>query len=822
MSLKLKLSLIAIFISTFCQAQFEAKLIPKKGLFVNQGALQWAMGSEINFLNADRKHHEYYFTWWEQDADTTNPQQDILFIGSANTAVQGTFSLYRSNLKIRTSLQCVWNKKSPGVCDLLYTRLWYPFFKNANWTDKEGKPLQHLEKEFTDTALIANTPFGTYRFSSSHPFSIQLDTLLHPSAFGFNTRSQFIRFLGKSVTLTEKDTLSRTFSIEQIEAPLITGNKTFCVNEPVINFASNTWTPPSGKQLLLPTPREWTTLPGFTSISTKANKVNDSALLLFNEVAKRYWKVDGYLYPKWSLKKDTQLSEEAYAIFIQDSILINYSSSVGLQYAIETLGQLLEQKEQQLILRNGLIKDVPQNSWRGIHMFTGPQSLPLHLKMYQSVLQPLKINKVVLQCEQATWNSFPAIHNPISIHREDLKKEFEYLKTNHIEPIPLIQSLGHMEWFFKPTQHRHLATNPSYPYTLNVNKPEGKRVMLSLWKEAIELLEPKTIHVGFDEIGMIGFHWPKEKEVQLFRQQLGRLNRFSKKRKLALMIWGDMGLAPGEAPDACNGIDQERAAKIRSSIPKNTWIADWHYLGNPNPEAYRSNLQLWKREGFRPIASPWFVPDNIRGFALAANEEKAGVLQTTWADFESSEVNMLKNIEQFGAYVLALDYAWSGRRELPAALPYHGVIEWTKRFYRQALPLSSRHGLNWKGIVQLENVTNPTATELPNQIVFSLENSPKIEGIKLNYQTAQLLPEATPVALLTGWKADSTIFTIPLLYGRDVRAEQDQRPIFISILEKGEKDWYHFFSTPTGIDRIEIQQIHPGAGLRITELSLIQ
>lgn len=111
MSLKLKLSLIAIFISTFCQAQFEAKLIPKKGLFVNQGALQWAMGSEINFLNADRKHHEYYFTWWEQDADTTNPQQDILFIGSANTAVQGTFSLYRSNLKIRTSLQCVWNKK---------------------------------------------------------------------------------------------------------------------------------------------------------------------------------------------------------------------------------------------------------------------------------------------------------------------------------------------------------------------------------------------------------------------------------------------------------------------------------------------------------------------------------------------------------------------------------------------------------------------------------------------------------------------------------------------------------------------------------------
>lgn len=53
--------------------------------------------------------------------------------------------------------------------------------------------------------------------------------------------------------------------------------------------------------------------------------------------------------------------------------------------------------------------------------------------------------------------------------------------------------------------------------------------MLTLWEEAVELLQPKTIHVGFDEIGMIGFHWPREKEIALFQQQLDRLYRFSKK-----------------------------------------------------------------------------------------------------------------------------------------------------------------------------------------------------------------------------------------------------------------------------------------------------
>ena len=41
-------------------SQLQAKLIPKKGLIINQGSLQWAMGSEINFLNENRKQHEYY------------------------------------------------------------------------------------------------------------------------------------------------------------------------------------------------------------------------------------------------------------------------------------------------------------------------------------------------------------------------------------------------------------------------------------------------------------------------------------------------------------------------------------------------------------------------------------------------------------------------------------------------------------------------------------------------------------------------------------------------------------------------------------------
>ena len=213
-------------------------------------------------------------------------------------------------------------------------------------------------------------------------------------------------------------------------------------------------------------------------------------------------------------------SPEAYTLDISTTILITYSSRQGLQYAMEGLGQLVYQKNGSLVLKAGQLRDQPKINWRGVHMFTGPTSWAFHKKMFDYVLLPLKMNKTVIQCEQAKWKTAPAVHNSISIGLNDLKNEFTYLRAKQVEPIPLIQSLGHMEWFFKPKENRKLAINPSYPYTLNVFKPEAVLAIHKIWDEALQLLKPTTIHAGFDEIGMIGFNWPREKEIELF--QIGR------------------------------------------------------------------------------------------------------------------------------------------------------------------------------------------------------------------------------------------------------------------------------------------------------------
>ena len=70
-------------------AQTQAKLIPKKGLFIETNGLTWAMGSEVNFFTADRKQHHYYFTWWEQDILVDKPNDTRLELGSRNTAIYG-------------------------------------------------------------------------------------------------------------------------------------------------------------------------------------------------------------------------------------------------------------------------------------------------------------------------------------------------------------------------------------------------------------------------------------------------------------------------------------------------------------------------------------------------------------------------------------------------------------------------------------------------------------------------------------------------------------------------------------------------------------
>jgi len=831
--------------------QFTARLIPKKGLLLNVKNIPITTGSEINFFTPDRKQHEYYFTWWEQDADSSLAGRDILYIGSDNTAIGGVFSLEQKGNNAHIIVDCKRNDRKTGKADIVYTKLWIPYFTNASWRDSRGYIAREQLETFYDTVLFVYSPLGNFRFSNSHPFRLKKDEQPNPLYSDYSRRAQHLLLYENNIEVTPTTPVKRSFyttyesteKVVQIENDSKKGMAHATINDkkvtgwPVFHNYSPFLLPRPiresyNRSLFYELPKEAAALDTFSPAKDptkltdeKEAALVDSSLRLYRELIGYAWLFSATVTPALQLTEDSTLKPEHYRLQVNEQgIQIDYADPAGWQHALYSLAQLTRSKDGKLGLFHCNIEDGPALSFRGIHMFTGPTSWELHKRMYDQVLLPLKMNKTVLQCEQATWTKFPEIHNSISVSLNDLQKEFSYLRTKQVEPIPLIQSLGHMEWFFKPRSTRKWAVNPQYPYTLNPNKSAARKAILSIWDETFTLLQPTTIHVGFDEIGMIGFQLPREKEISFFKKQLGVLDRYARSKKAALMIWGDMGLAPGEGPDACNGINPERARTIRNSIPKGTWIADWHYLGNADPAVYKNSLQLWKKEGFKPLASPWLLPNNVRGFTLAAIEQKAGLLQTTWADFESSEKNMLLNIEQFGAYVLALDYAWSGRKELPEALPYDPVRIWTQRFYDQPKPIDARLGRKMDTLISLQNYCTIAAQQRPVTLSIDVTQPTLFIGCRLSTFTETLLPEATPAGILRGYFQEQLVFEKIIRYGAEVRAIQDNRPCYAHIGrdELDNKDFHLFFQKPAMLDKITLSSLHPGAGLTFKGLILIE
>ena len=803
-------------------AQIDAELIPKKGLMLKSHGFTWASGSELSFFTPDKQRHHYYFTWWEQDVDTTRIDEKALIIGSSNTAVYGIYSLRQVADVPQTAIQCRWNLDEPAVADVIHTRLWAPFFEQAQWSNGHDTIAPNSLDTFHDTLLIASTPFGTFRFLASHPFRVQRIETPRPQRHQYDQRDQYLVFSERDIPLSRGAQLQRSFRIE----PVSTLWPSFNTGSPSLQqvspqFMAKAWNPTPAPQEVLPDPRTMKLNSGYYEIPLHADDPSGDAVSAFREILARQWQIGDAHFPRISLQKDTKIAIEGYVLDIQkDGVFIRHRSRAGLQHALHTLAQLTRPESGRLVIPLGHIEDEPQIAWRGIHMFTGPQSWPLHQKMYDNVLLPLKMNKVVLQCEQAEWESHPVLHNPISVPLADLKAEFDFLRGHHVEPIPLIQSLGHMEWFFKPPSYRFMAVNPDYPYTLNPELPAAQLALRKIWDEAFDLLKPRIMHVGFDEIGMIGFHLPRERELDFWQIQIKYLRDYAKKQKARLMLWGDMGLAPGEGPDALNGKTPARATFLRSTIPAGSYVADWHYLGESNPEPYRKSLRIWKDNRNIPLASPWFLPDNIYGFTHAAIKEQAGLLQTTWADFESSERNMLLNIEQFGAYVLALDYAWSGRLTKPENLPYHAVETWSSRFYQQPKPLVELNGYVVAEDASFQDLTNDLRQNLPSTASWSF---PAIttSGLRLEAVTSHILPEATPVARLKAWHNDTLVWEYTLRYGAEIRAADDERAIHAHTPGNDIKTFFLFFKNQEIINRLEWKQLHPAAGAEAKTLTLI-
>jgi len=411
--------------------------------------------------------------------------------------------------------------------------------------------------------------------------------------------------------------------------------------------------------LQVPTPHIYTHPEAWTVI--KLGNAGRGTFLKANQLQQLDWarNPEGY-----RLKADTK------------GITISAPTAAGAFYGVQTLAQVLQLSSATpptLHCPTVIIEDWPTFSFRGAHWFPSASGVPFDKKLIQRIMARYKLNAAVMQCEAARWESHPEIAAPNSIYKADLQALVALCRHNFIEPIPLINTPGHAEWMFRNGQHLDLAEDPSTPYAYCVNNPRSDAFIKDILGEAIEVFKPSYFHLGHDEVTMRG-RFPNPDDPRCRNQSVTdlvlthatRLDQWLAERKIRMMIWGDMLLSGQEGVAAANALNPQTAQERRQRLPKDITVADWQYSGTQFP-----SQQLLHRVGLQTIACTWYDPQNIYRFTQAARQAQAwGLLQTTWAGYFPDETVLESEFRQFSAFILAAEYTWTGRTEVPAALPY--------------------------------------------------------------------------------------------------------------------------------------------------------
>jgi hexosaminidase len=335
------------------------------------------------------------------------------------------------------------------------------------------------------------------------------------------------------------------------------------------------------------------------------------------------------------------------------------------RFAERTLMQMLTvTPDGRLVVPVAQIRDWPALRFRGVHLFTGGKGPALHQKLIRNVLGALKMNHLILECEYTEWDGYPQIHHPeYGMPKDDVRAILQTCREQQITVTPLLMTLGHCQWMFELGHFLDLAEDPEAKWAYCVTNPDTYEFIFTVLQETLDLFECGWLHIGHDEYtdrGRVPFRESSKPYTveQLFVKDTLKLHGWLKERGVRTLMWGDMLLAKGEAPDACHAKSTESAAKLRDELPDDIIITDWHYAGTP-PETFTS-LSLFHEEGHETIAAVWYRPLNIVNFAKAAYDQNAlGLLQTTWAGYSLDEESFARELHQYTAYVLAAEAAWN-------------------------------------------------------------------------------------------------------------------------------------------------------------------
>jgi hypothetical protein len=273
------------------------------------------------------------------------------------------------------------------------------------------------------------------------------------------------------------------------------------------------------------------------------------------------------------------LGGEGYILSVtSNNIVVAANNNKGALFGLESLRQLIKVSDGKLIVPQVKVKDAPAYPFRGIKLYLpGRENITFFKRFIRDFAAYYKFNTIILELNAnmrlerhpelnigavqfERMLNFSRLDRPPGKHMEYqnsshqdnadggiLEKEevadlVSYMRQFNMEVIPELPSLTHA--YYLLAGHEELAENMEQPVpdTYCPLKPGSYKLYFDVLDEYIDVIHPKTIHIGHDE-------WRMEKDLcelckgkdygELYAADVTKIHDYLAKKGIKIALWGD-------------------------------------------------------------------------------------------------------------------------------------------------------------------------------------------------------------------------------------------------------------------------------------------
>jgi hypothetical protein len=398
---------------------------------------------------------------------------------------------------------------------------------------------------------------------------------------------------------------------------------------------------------------------------------------------------------------------ESYLLRTSGStVVVAGNDDRGAFYGMQSLRQLLSGEDDHARFRGVNIVDWPDKPFRGIYLFLpGRDNIPFFKRFVRDFMSLYKYNTLMIEMNACMrllshpelnhgWVEFTrdvnlscrnyprmpfhgmeqnSSHQDVAdggfLEKEEVVDLARWVAKHHIELVPVLPSFTHS--YYLLTEHRDLAAVPQdkWPDIYCPVNPKSYALTFDVYDEFIEVLKPRSVHIGHDELFLPVDVSPQcsDRDIgELFGEDVNKIHNYLASRGIRTQLWGDMllqsvrgtGLEKKRAPDgwsynSAGGLTPEQVERL---IPKDCLIYNWFWNDDPDhPGSAERNEATLDKMGFQQVFGN-FEPDIQNYETRKKRSTLLGGAPSAW--FATNEVGFGKDV--MAAFLGCSNILWTG------------------------------------------------------------------------------------------------------------------------------------------------------------------